>query len=277
MNVFRPFKSTRPFASLAPAVFRGLPYQALLDLNPIILVPSINDARAEGKLWQDAAMTTPATTADDPVGVVEDFSGNGYHFTSAGAARPLLKQDGSGNWYLDFDGVDDFFVVTGFDLTATSKLTVFVAYKKDDNSGIQLLIETSADWNSEYPALAVYANDSSGAVSFGVRDADRFTMSDTAAISPGTAVVISGQIDMTLATNEVTDLRVSGISDNTRTINNNTTGPLGSTNMYIGGRGGAGLFLDGAIYSLGIYTDMLSIQSIETVEAYLAANSGVAL
>jgi hypothetical protein len=58
-------------------------------------------------MFQDSAGTTPAAV-DSPVGKINDKSGNGNHAVQATAgARPLLKQDGSGKYYLLFDGVDD--------------------------------------------------------------------------------------------------------------------------------------------------------------------------
>ena len=46
-------------------------------------------------LFQDAAMTTPVTAANDPVGAMLDLSGNGYHLTqSTAGSRPLYKAAG---------------------------------------------------------------------------------------------------------------------------------------------------------------------------------------
>lgn len=68
-------------------------------------------------LFQDAAGTTPVTGAGDPVGRINDKSGNGNHATqSTATARPIYRVDGNGRPYLEFDGTDDFlrasFVVT---------------------------------------------------------------------------------------------------------------------------------------------------------------------
>jgi hypothetical protein len=58
-------------------------------------------------MFQDSAGTT-AAAVDSPVGRINDKSGNGNHATQAtAAARPILRQDGSGRLYLEFDGVDD--------------------------------------------------------------------------------------------------------------------------------------------------------------------------
>ncbi len=58
-------------------------------------------------LWQDSARTTPVTAHGDPVGCIDDKSGNGKHAIQAtAAARPLYQADATGK-YLLFDGVDD--------------------------------------------------------------------------------------------------------------------------------------------------------------------------
>lgn len=59
-------------------------------------------------MFQDSAGTTPVTAVGDPVGKINDKSGNGKHATqSTSAARPVLRQDGAGKYYLEFDGTDD--------------------------------------------------------------------------------------------------------------------------------------------------------------------------
>lgn len=58
-------------------------------------------------LWKDTAGTDPATVGS-PVARRDDLSGNGRHQVQAtAAARPMLRQDGNGKYYLEHDGVDD--------------------------------------------------------------------------------------------------------------------------------------------------------------------------
>lgn len=59
-------------------------------------------------LFQDSAGTTPVTAAGQPVGKVNDKSGNGNHWTQVTAAnRPTYQVDGAGKAYLSFDGSND--------------------------------------------------------------------------------------------------------------------------------------------------------------------------
>ena len=75
-------------------------------------------------MFQDAAGTTPVTAAGQPVGLILDKSGNGYHASqSTSTARPLFQIDGGGNAYLSFDGVDDILICSS--ITIPQPYTVF--------------------------------------------------------------------------------------------------------------------------------------------------------
>jgi hypothetical protein len=65
------------------------------------------DPSEPGTLFEDSAGTI-AAVVDGPVGRIADKSGRGNHAVQANAAsRPLLRQDGDGRRYLEFDGTDD--------------------------------------------------------------------------------------------------------------------------------------------------------------------------
>lgn len=64
-------------------------------------------------LWQDSARTTAVTTAGDPVGAIDDKSGNARHLLQATAgSRPTYQVDGNSRPYLLFDGSDDIIQAT---------------------------------------------------------------------------------------------------------------------------------------------------------------------
>lgn len=66
------------------------------------------DATDISTLRQNSDGTGSVTTAGDPVGYVEDLSGNGWHQIQATAsARPAIALDGDGTYFLQPDGVDD--------------------------------------------------------------------------------------------------------------------------------------------------------------------------
>lgn len=99
-----------------PRAFPGL----LLDVEP-----------ARGR-YQDAAGTTAATADGDPLGLLQDGSGNSCHVSQAVAAkRPTLKQVTNGGvtfWAARFDGVDDYLAYAVSAAFDTAALTVYAVY-----------------------------------------------------------------------------------------------------------------------------------------------------
>ena len=80
-------------------------------------------------LWQDAAGTTPVTADGDPVGKMEDKSGNGNHMTqSVLAERPTYKTAG-GLHYLDLTTN-----AVGMDYTFTPPATLTQSLGYDTNA-----------------------------------------------------------------------------------------------------------------------------------------------
>lgn len=80
------------------------------DFNPASLFGGAQGAYYDpsdlASMWQDSARTVPAVV-DQPVGAIDDRSGNGNHAVQATtAAKPILRQSGALYW-LEFDGVDD--------------------------------------------------------------------------------------------------------------------------------------------------------------------------
>lgn len=77
------------------------------------------DATDISTLRQNSDGTGSVTTAGDPVGYVEDLSGNGWHQIQATAsARPAIALDGNGTYFLQPDGVDDRLSCTVSSVTA---------------------------------------------------------------------------------------------------------------------------------------------------------------
>lgn len=86
-------------------------------------------------LFQDSAGTTPVTAVGDPVGRINDKSGNDNHATQATVGkRPLLQQDGAGKYYLDFDGTDDALATGAIDFSAGDEMTICVGVRKEIDS-----------------------------------------------------------------------------------------------------------------------------------------------
>jgi hypothetical protein len=83
-------------------------------------------------LWQDAAGTVPVTSDGDPVGRVDDKSGNGHHVTQSTASkRPIYKVDASGNPYLRGGGVSNPYLLVNTTLNLTQPTSIATSVKPD--------------------------------------------------------------------------------------------------------------------------------------------------
>ena len=81
-------------------------------------------------LFQDAAGTIPVTSDGDPVGRINDKSGNGNHLTQAAtSARPTYRTDGTRHW-LEPDGVDDYLVAANYPAPLSQPITHAFAYRR---------------------------------------------------------------------------------------------------------------------------------------------------
>lgn len=119
-----------PAADFDPAsLYRGGERGAFLDYSDL------------STLFQDAAGSTPVTADGDPVGRVEDKSGNGTHATQSVAAdRPLYKTAAGLHW-LENDGAGDGLALPGLDLapaSGTSTWTYAVGLETGDTAFVML-------------------------------------------------------------------------------------------------------------------------------------------
>jgi len=114
-----------------------------------------------------ASATTPAQVGG-VVGTVRDLSGNGHHLTApSDAARPILRT-GSGFYWLESDGVDDYLRVTlggiqfaSVALRELSGIPDFGTYL--GVSGVVNGVHLSIDRNPQTNAILYVAGQASGA------------------------------------------------------------------------------------------------------------------
>ena len=245
--------------------YQGVP---TVPLDPDAVIAALFGSGEEGAwydpsdlstVWQDAAGTTPAT-AGDPVGRIDDKSGNGNHATqSTSTARPTLQTSG-GLYYLDFDGVDDFMKSSSF--TALSQpISTAVAFRSNsitdfiydghasnelslitiDNGGVDSLRIAS---NASTPLLLVPYTDGVDTVARALYDGASSVLAINGVDNAGSVAATSDPTQWTLGDNG----SASGLSN-----------------------------LDGRIYGFIGVNRSLTAGEIGDVESYLAAKSGVTL
>jgi hypothetical protein len=98
-------------------------------------------------LFQDAACTVPVTAVNDPVGGMLDVCGRGNLATQVtSTARPLLKQDAFGRYYLQSDGADDFMLFPSL-AQAAGQGRIVAARVKHNQTSTRVVIGTSGGGN----------------------------------------------------------------------------------------------------------------------------------
>lgn len=84
-------------------------------------------------------------TAGTAIGYVEDLSGNANHLTQATeTSKPVLRQDVGGNYYLEFDGTDDF-LSFGPIASATERHIAMVSVDDSGGTGTTVLFSPGSD------------------------------------------------------------------------------------------------------------------------------------
>jgi hypothetical protein len=96
---------------------QAIPYPAT-SVSPHVLFASGErggwwDPSDRSTLWQDQGGTIPVNAPGDPVGRIDDKSGNAVHLVQAAAAqRPTYQIDSNGRPYLLLDGIDDALIAS---------------------------------------------------------------------------------------------------------------------------------------------------------------------
>jgi hypothetical protein len=230
--------------------------------------------------FTDTARTTAAAVGD-PVAGMTDLSGRGNHATQATLAqRPILRQSGA-LFYLECDGTDDGMVTSSINFTATDKMSVFAGAQKLSDAAAAIVVELSADINSNAGSFYLSAPNTSG------------TGEQYATTSRGAAALATGQVSLATAnTVPAPDTAVlTGLHDiagDSSILRRNGTaytagtadkgaGNFGNYPLFIGRRNGASLPFNGRIYSMIVLGRTATPAEITATEAYIALKTGVTL
>lgn len=226
-------------------------------------------------LFQDAAGTTPVTSAGQPVGLMRDKSGRGNHATQVAEGRkPMLRNTGA-LWYLEFDGVDDFLVTGNINFSSTNKMSVFSGLRKLLEGATGVVVELSAISDTSDGSFAVTSPTGLAGNSFSFQSRGTILRGNALAGSlaaPVTAVLTAQSV--IVPANNATRKNGADVSTSTGTQG---TGNYGNYPMYLGRRGGATLPFTGYLYGLVVRGAITDATGITNTEKYLAAKSGVTL
>lgn len=220
-------------------------------------------------MYQDEAGTVPVTTAGDPVGRIEDKSGNGNHATqSTDASRPVL-QKANGLWYLGFDGVDDRLSTGNIDFTTSDKITILMALHKTSDAATASVSELSA-LGAVNGSIEVRAPNGNGSDNY------RFGSKGTA-VSYITAAGFAAPVTNVITcvggiAADVALLRVDGVQEASGATDQGT-GTFGDHALHIGARLNDTIPFNGNVYGYIIVGALLSDTQTDNTEAYLASKA----
>ena len=225
-------------------------------------------------LFQDAAGTIPVTADGDPVGLMLDKSGNGYHASqSVSGSRPVYRTDGTLHW-LEFDGVSSFLFRDAFvwDMSLTTGVSVSVGMEAPPQGDNRLIAEGSSSNNRPiYAPLQSDNIDFSKLTSFARGDSGFLFISQTdmaAGVSfNGSAHVITHKNFSNLATNLTDGVQVASFAYTPTTITLNT--------FSIGAllRATAGVLYEGKFFGCVIS----EANDTTDQDSYLASLAGITL
>lgn len=225
-------------------------------------------------MFQDAAGTIPVAAQNDPVGLIRDKSGKGNHASQSSAtSRPLLKQDGTGRYYLAFDASNDSLATSAIDFTATDKMTLCLGVRKVVDGANAIIAELSASraTNAGSFALLGPGTNVTGDYLFRSRGStDAVTAATPASYAAPVTNVLTCLGDIS---GDVSNLRVNGALVVTGS-NDQGTGNYGNYALYIGSRGGTTLRYNGRIYSIVGVGSALSAAQLASTESWVNAKTG---
>lgn len=238
------------------------------------------DPSVLSSVWQDSARTTPGVVGQ-PVGCMDDLSGSGFNATATGTARPTLRLNTAGRYYLEFDGTNNVMVTGNVNMSAEANAFATVGARKSSDATFQSIFEFGSNPGAVAGSWGIGCGTTAGDASRRTWAAYLFGSSLLLAgrgiyAQPNTKV-ITGLYDIAGAT-QATELgmRLDGAAV-TPTYSGASagTGNMGNQPFYIGNRGAGGSgFTSGrffcAIARAGAYT----ASDIAIAEAWANARTG---
>lgn len=227
-------------------------------------------------MFQDSGDTTgtvPVTAVEQPVGLILDKSGRGNHaYAPSDAARPTLKQDANGMYYLLFSGAQSM-QTASINFTSTDKMFMSVGVRKLSDNATSILVEFSTTYGipGTFAAWAPEGATEARAFAFGLNGSQTTYIQVTSALSPTTKVLsCSYNIAGAARATEILPRINGAVPVLTGQGNADAgTGNYGNYPLYIGARAGSSLWFNGHLYQLVIAGKQASPTEITDTEQYV--------
>jgi hypothetical protein len=221
--------------------------------------------------FTDTGRTTPAAVGQAVAGMT-DLSGGGKHATqSTLEARPILRQEATGEFYLEFDGVDDFMVTPTINLASTDKVSVFSGLRQTvDSHTIIFDPQGIGNFTQQGFRLISASFATPHRAFFNSRGATASASASSEVLAFPASSVISGLGQQTSG-NSFARLRRNGVLE-AESLTDQGGGDYANRSYRIGmrGDGTGGAFFIGNLYSLIVRGAATADATIERTERYIA-------
>ena len=216
--------------------------------------------------YQGRTGTTPGAVGS-PVGQLLDQSGNGHILVAPNdPARPILRQNGGGRYYLDFDGIDDCLISPA--LASTAQETYAPVFTRRTGTATTHLLGSGVTGNTSLFRISAgqYAPNYNGSVG---------NLTPTRGYTLGTVEVAYADIDANRADNAQIELAINSGAPGSR-------GAVGDAASQTLARV-LGAFASGNahgpfdVYGLLYINRLLTTAERTALIAYMAGRGGVTL
>lgn len=230
-------------------------------------------------LYQTSDTSTAVTADGDPIGRIEDLSGNDNHATqSTGAARAIYKTSGGLHW-AEYDGTDDY-----YDIVGSAGAFNFL---HDGNGGTAIIgVRRTAGTDSTFYSTSLSQTQVGVTLYSTTSDVYRSVVSN----GSGTFLILGNTAAVATGDDVITVLHATARSPNyevlenqvSRFTQNHTGSPSASAaanDLRIGARGDGspGVFMMGRIYSMILIEGILTGDDLANAEQWTAERAGVTL
>lgn len=231
-------------------------------------------------LWLKADALVLSDT--DPVSSWTDSSGRDHHATQAtGANQPLYRINQiNGQPALDFDGTNDALATAAIDLTNREGVTLYVVAQTDSITTDQILLETTANYNSNAGGiLGGFLDSTTGVYSSGLHNGGGTGTWENWTEPSTNAAIITARankgVSRACVTNFVNGHNLGTYLGDAKNIT--TSRFLTNAIWNIGARAGTSLFFNGRIAEIIAYWQLHDPVRRVAVESYLAAKYGISV
>ena len=229
-------------------------------------------------LFQDAAGATPVTAVTQPIGRVNDKSGNGNHATQPTAGwLPLYQVDG-GYGCAQFDGIDDLLSTAAIDLSASDKAVFSIAFVPN-NFTPSVLAEFGPNANTTNGSFYLSCGwGGAGSWHVHARATTADQVKNVSAITAGVPVVITVAFDLSsdVPSSRII-VRVNGAVVSTAVAYDQTGSASNFTSQIMNfGARAAGLFPSNSkIFTAALIGGALTVPEIELLDRWTRSTVGL--